>query len=161
MRALLFGSLLLPLLAGCGGGKSKVSGQVRFNGAPLPGGVLTFQPADPKHNSVAVSLDEQGNYQATLPVGEVQAAIDNRALQPRQAGPRGVAANLPAEVRNALSNVKSEAPPPPNKGNSDAAKPRGKYVALPPKYYTIENSGVKFTVEPGPQKHDIELKPEP
>lgn len=153
--------LLLPFLAGCGGGKSKVSGQVRFNGDPLPGGLLTFQPAAPKSNVVAVPLDEQGNYQATLPVGEVQVAIDNRGLQPRSTDSRNLPRDLPAQARQALSNVKPETVPPPPAGNPAAVKPRGQYVPIPPRYYTVEHSGVKFTVEPGQQKHDIELKSDP
>ena len=157
MRALLFGLLALPFLTGCGVAKSKVSGQVRFNGVALPGGLVTFQPANPKLSAVAATLDEQGNYEAMLPVGEVQVAIDNRNLQPRSAGPRGVPHDLPAEARQALNNAKPQAAPPPA-GNSADVKQRGKYVPIPPNYYTIETSGLKFTVEPGGQKHDIELK---
>ena len=156
MRRLLV-LLLLPVAAGCGAAKGKVSGRVLYQGQPLPGGLLTFQLADAKHSAVAVSLDEQGNYQATLPVGEVQVAIDNRRLQPRSAGPRGVPHDLPDEARQALSNAKPQAAPP-SAGNPAAVKPRGQYLPIPPKYYAIETSGVRFTVEPGDQKHDIELK---
>jgi hypothetical protein len=152
--------LLLPFLTGCGGGKSKVSGQVRFNGDPLPGGVLTFQPADPKHNSVAVSLDEQGHYEATLPVGEVQVSVENRHLQPRSAGPRGVPPSLPPEVQEALGKAKPQAAPPPPV-DKPAAKPRGNYVPIPEKYSSIETSGLTFTVAPGNPTHDIELTANP
>jgi hypothetical protein len=37
-------------------------------------------------------------------------------------------------------------------------KSRAKYVAFPDNYYSIEKSGLSFTVEPSNPKHDIELK---
>ncbi len=146
----------------CGGSsKVKVSGQVRYKGQPLPGGIVTFQPADTKFPTLAVLLDEQGNYEAMLPVGEVQVAIDNRELQPPPAAPAGLPADLPPQVREALKKAKSSEPPPasrPADNPSAPAKPRGKYVAIPEKYYTVEKSGLKFTVKPGEQTLDIELK---
>ena len=158
MRALLLGFLLLPFLVGCAAGKSKVSGRVLYNGKPLPGGSVFFRPADPKQNAVTAELDEQGNYEVTLPVGEVQVAVDNRALQPRPAGPSGVPPGLPPEVLAELSKGKKPTPPPEASNPNAPTKPSGKYVAIPENYYTVEKSGLKFTVESGEQKHDIELK---
>ena len=74
--------LLLPLVVGCGPGQGNVSGRVLFNGAPLPGGRVTFRPADPRQNSVSAEIDRQGNYQAVLPAGEVKVCVDNRELEP-------------------------------------------------------------------------------
>src|SRR4051812_12307969 len=88
------GLFLLLLVAGCGPGRGKVSGQVTFGGAPLPGGRVTFQPADPRQNAVSVDLDEQGRYAADLPAGDVAVSIDNRELEPR-AAQSGLPANLP------------------------------------------------------------------
>lgn len=161
MRSMSIGLLLLPFFVGCGGGKVKVSGQVLYNGKPLPGGSVFFRPADPKQNAVSAELDEQGNYEATLPVGEVQVAVDNRELEPRPAAPSGAALNLPPQVREALKKAQASEPTPaPPKGDNPSAptRPRGKYVPIPGKYYTIENSGLTFKVEPGSQKHDLELK---
>jgi|SRR5579875_613426 hypothetical protein len=160
MRVLLFSLLLLSLAVGCGGeSKVKVFGQVRYKGAPLPGGIVTFQPENTKFNTVAVLLDEQGNYEVTLPVGKVQVAVDNRDLQPRPAAPP--VALLPT-VQQAVKKVKSSASPPPAsppaKEPSAPPKPRGKYIAIPETYYTLEKSGLAFTVEQKNPKHDIELK---
>jgi hypothetical protein len=164
MRSRVFVLLLVPILAGCGSAKGTVSGRVLYKGAALPGGRVTFRPANPKVNAIPVELDEEGKYEVTLPVGEVRVSVDNRELQPPSAVPRGVPAGLPPEVQKALAKAKTEAAPPPAAeptpaGNSAAPpKPRGKYVPIPDKYYTIENSDLKFTVEPGNQKHDLELK---
>lgn len=161
MRTLLFGLLLLSFVVGCAGAgaKVKVSGQVRYKGEPLPGGVVTFQPEDTKFGSIAALLDEQGKYEATLPVGEVRVAVDNRELQPRPAPPP---VNLPPQVQQALRKAESSdklaSPPAKNENPSAPTKPRGKYIAIPEMYYTVEKSGLKFNVEPGNPKHDIELK---
>src|SRR5205807_1020611 len=68
--------LLVPILAGCAPGQGKVAGRVLLGGTPVPGGSVLFRPADPKLNSVSAELDEQGNYQAFLPTGEVQVSVD-------------------------------------------------------------------------------------
>jgi hypothetical protein len=153
--------LLLPLLVGCGAGKTKVSGRVLYKGQPLPGGTVSFHPADPRQNSVSADLDEQGRYEAVLPVGEVQVSVDNRELEPRDAGAIGIPANLPPEVRKKLAQVKLPAEPPAAKNDDAPAKPRGKYVRIPTKYYEVETSGLQFKVEAGNPEHDIELKDGP
>ena len=155
---------IVAVVVGCGQGKGKLSGQVLWNGAPLPGGKVTFRPADPKANPVVVELDEGGNYEVSLPTGEVLVSVDNRDLEPRPAPIAGTSLNLPPEVRDAISKTKKEgAPPaPPADGNqtsaSPSSKPRGQYVRIPDKFYTIDTSGLKYTVPSGNQKQDIELK---
>jgi hypothetical protein len=168
MRSDLFGSgwpgfvgrlgllLLLPVVTGCGGtARSKVSGQVLLNGTPLPGGQVTFFPADSKQNSVTVPIDERGNYEATLPVGDVKIIVDNRNLEPPPpppGGPSVLPGGLPPEIRKGLGD-KKDAPPPPN----TPEKAAGKYVPIPPRYYDITTSGLGFKVERGDQTKKIDL----
>lgn len=164
MRVLISILLLLPFLIGCGTNKVKVSGRVLYKGKPLPGGSVFFRPADLKQNIVTAELDEQGNYEATLPAGEVQVAVDNRHLEPIPDSPSGgLPPGLPAEAKEALNKAKPPSPPPdapPPAADTTSApnKLRGKYVRIPEKYYDIEASGLKFTVDPGNPNHDIELK---
>jgi hypothetical protein len=159
MRKLLV-LLVVCASCGCGAAKGKVSGRVLYQGQPLPGGLLTFQPVNPQFNAVAVSVDEEGNYVAELPVGDVRIAIDNRHLQSSAQGPRGVPDDLPEQARQALASAKQQASPPPPAGNPAArAKLKGRYVPIPDKFYTIESSGLKLHVEQGEQKHDIDLTP--
>lgn len=157
-------ALLLPLLlvAGCGGGKSKVSGRVLFKGAPLPGGQLTFRPADPKQNAVIAELDEQGNYEAALPVGEVKVSVDNRGLEPQTSvSGGGLPLDLPfsAEAKKAFKGKREGPAASPTSDNNDAKKPAGKYIPIPDRYYDVDKSGLDFTVGGGDMKHDIELSP--
>src|SRR5262245_28811409 len=80
-------ALLLPILVGCSPGIGNVSGKVTYKGKPVPGGLVTFRPADPAKNSITVELDAEGRYSTTLPAGEVTVIIDNRELEPRPSMP--------------------------------------------------------------------------
>lgn len=135
--------LLLPIILGCGPPKGKVSGRVLYQEAPLPGGFVTFQPANGHCRPIVVPLDSQGHFEATLPLGDVQVAVDNRKLE-HEKEPSG--------------HVKAKAAPPPPAGNSLAVKPPGKYVPIPSKYYSITTSDLHFRVESGSQNHDLDLK---
>ncbi len=150
--------LLLPVL-GCSAGEGKVTGRVLFNGAPLPGGRVTFRPEDPTKNSVSAELDDQGNYEAALPAGGVMVSVDNRTL-----APRAKVGGVPKDMKLAPDVVKAlggggKAEPPADKPKDSSApdKAVGKYIPIPNKYYDAETSGLEFKVERGGQKHDIEM----
>src|SRR5690606_11332502 len=65
-----FVALLLgvSLVAGCGGGKAKdqlgatVTGQVTFDGSPVDGATVTFQPADASKKGAFGRTDTEGNF---------------------------------------------------------------------------------------------------
>ena len=147
---------LLPVVAGCGSGRGHVYGRVLYEGTPLPGGRVTFRPADPKENSVSAELDADGNYQAVLSAGEVLVSVDNRELEPR--GPRdaGLPSGLPADVKKFLGSNKPGQPRPKSRETAPG-KSSGRYVEIPSRYYSAEKSHLGFTVQGGEQRHDIEL----
>ncbi len=153
------GLLLVPLLAaGCGAGEGKVVGRVLFDGAPLPGGRVTFRPADPGQNTLSAELDRQGNYEIVLPAGEVRVCVDNRELEPPPPPIASqVPATLPPEIRGKLLGAAKPDAAPPKPAEDAPVKPSGRYVKIPERYYTVETSGLKFTVRRGDQKHDITL----
>jgi hypothetical protein len=152
--------LLLPILGGCGSGQGKVSGQVLYNGTPLPGGRLTFQPANPEQNAITVEIDEQGNYEAVLPVGMVQVSVDNRELEPsgpESAGPPQLPPDIKPDALKVLANGQnSQSRPGPAENVPE--RPPGKYVQIPRRYSDIETSELSFTVQSGSQTHNIELR---
>jgi hypothetical protein len=170
MRSLLFHSrwcgraigfvalLLLPVAAGCGPGEGKVTGQVLYDGKPLPGGRVTFMP-EGAANPVTVTLDEQGKYEAVLPTGEVKVSVDNRALEPRPALPTGIPPGIPGGAAAKLAEARQKSPQQ-TSGTVDPGmhgRIPGKYVAIPKKYYDYTKSEIKFTVTRGDQAHNIEL----
>jgi hypothetical protein len=150
--------LVLLVVTGCGSGRGKVSGRVLFHGEPLPGGWVNFRPADPRQNAVPAQLDEEGRYEAVLPVGEVKVSIDNRQLQPPPNPGGGLAPDLPLtpELRKTLTS----GTPAQDRSGSPQAEPSklpGRYVPIPEKYYTLETSNLQLTVSGGNQEHDFEL----
>jgi hypothetical protein len=149
--------LLLLVVTGCGPGQGKVSGRVLYEGAPLPGGRVTFRPADASLNSVSAEVDEQGNYTVPLPAGPVQVSVDNRELEPRGRQDGAPPMDLPRDV---LEKLRGGGKPDPEKRKppeNAPQKPTGRYVVIPNRYYDIETSGLEFTVQRGDQNHDIVL----
>jgi len=137
---------LLALLAGCGKNPravehAEVSGQVRFQGKPLPGGRVTFVAVNSGFASSG-TIDENGNYQIKAPVGAVAIGVTNRMLQSN----RGATKRLPLLM-------KTEA--------RERQPLKGQYIRIPSQYEDPSTSGLTYTVKPGPQTHDIELSANP
>jgi hypothetical protein len=152
-----FALLLLIPVTGCGPGRGTVSGRVLYNGAPLPGGRVTFRPADPRQNSISAELDEQGNYEAVLPIGEVKVSVDNRELEPRGSREAMLPAGLPPEVAKKLGGSRPLDQSPPKSPEPAPEKISRRYVKIPIKYHAGETSGIQFTVQSGKHVYDIEL----
>jgi hypothetical protein len=144
--------LLLSLAAGCGPGRSAVSGRVLLDGQPLPGGRVTFRPADSRENAVSAELDEQGNYQAVLPAGDVLVSVDNRELDDSTGRTGGLPPDLPLspEARQQLGGGGLSTTKDPDK-RADLYRP------IPGRYYQAETAELGFAVKGGDMKHDIEL----
>jgi hypothetical protein len=132
---------MLALIGGCSSGppaveNAEVSGKVLYRGQPLPGGKVTFVTVQGgfAHNG---TIDENGNYKISAPVGDVLVSVDNRMLRTQKKGAKEHVLKRPgAEQPQAL---------------------KGTYVALPAKYSTPSSSGLTYKVQPGPQTHDIRL----
>jgi hypothetical protein len=150
--------LLLPLLTGCGAGKVKIKGQVTYDGKPLPGGFVKFFPENSNLPAVQADLDEQGNYEAELPIGEVTIAVDNLNLMPPppDEGPKGLPLSN-EDIKRLGMDKSRKAPekPAPNQGGKH-------YVPIPPHYAKPETSGLTYKVESGSETLNIPLqKPAP
>ncbi|HKB00588.1 MAG TPA: carboxypeptidase-like regulatory domain-containing protein [Gemmataceae bacterium] len=142
-------ALLLAVLAGCSPGTGNVSGKVTYKGQPLPGAIVTFQPADPGKNAMTVALDKESRYSVTLPAGEVRLTVDTRVNVPKASMPM-VPPNLEKEAQ--AKDGEKDAP----KGE-DGGRRSGKFVPIPERYASVELSGLKFTVKAGDQTQDIDL----
>ena len=149
--------VLLALAVGCKGGQGTVSGTVYLNDKPLPGGLVTFRPADSSRNAVSARIGEDGHFEATLPAGEVKIAVDNREFEPP---PRGDVPKLPpvVDLPPGVKPAPPERPGSPPTPEGAPEKPSGKYVPIPPKYYDVDTSDLTLVVQPGPQSYDVRLK---
>jgi hypothetical protein len=139
--------LSLVLTSGCGGGvsRAKVTGQVTYQGAPLPGGSITFHGQDKFVRSAYI--DPGGRYLIVgAPAGEIKVAV----TAPPPAAAAAPAAAAPAAGKSSGKHA--------SKTGSTPAAPVVAGVALPPKFNDPEQSGLTYTLTGGDQTLDIELK---
>jgi hypothetical protein len=115
---------------------TEVSGKVTFQGKALPGGKVTFVAVNGGFASMG-DIDENGHYQISAPLGEVEIGVTN-AMMRSKSGPLAAQRLTKAEATK-----------------EDPMK--GRWVKLPARYADPRTSGLKYTVEPGTQNHDIEL----
>ncbi len=140
---------LLCFVTGCGPRTGEVSGEVTFKGKPVPGGILTFRPADESQNSVSYELERDGKFKVVLPVGDASICIDNREFEPRPATvpatPPGM--NLPPDIIKGMQASSKE-----------SSKVSDRWVKLPERYYQVETSNTKIAVKGGKQSDTIDFK---
>jgi hypothetical protein len=144
LRLICFGLSVgsLTLMAGCGKSShsvehAEVTGKVLFNGKPLPGGKVTFVAVQGGF-AASGNIDENGAYQISAPIGEVEIGVDNQMLRPR-GGPRQI-------------------PHPQQPGSGEQGPPlKGRWMDIPAVYSDPHTSGLKYTVQSGAQTHPIEL----
>jgi hypothetical protein len=141
-RRLDLGLLALSLgvaLAGCAPRTAQVSGKVTFKDKPLPAGTVIFTSDDGKRVDTS-EIAEDGSYtMAHAPVGPVKISV-----QTHRPPTIGLAKAPVMHMGDNVGKVEDKV---------------GKYVAIPPKYAEPADSGLTFTVQPGPQTHDITLTP--
>jgi hypothetical protein len=142
----------LLLLAGCGGGKGEINGEVTYQGEPVSLGRITFSSEVGKH-PVASAYIIRGKYTIKdFPAGPVKIGIESfepprkEQLDEARKGPS------PAEGMKSYRKIPPEL-------EELANGPPLKYVPIPPTYANPDKSGLEYTVESGSQTHDIKLKP--
>jgi hypothetical protein len=148
-------TLLLGLLsAGCSS-KGEVSGQVLYQGKPLPGGTVTL--VTPNQGAFSNRISPEGRYTIyKVPVGKVKIAV--QPPRPREGNP--VMQAMMRDAKKKMSPEEFEKMPPRLKAKIESSTPAaaGSAVAIPTQYSDPEKSGLELTVTGGKQTHDIELK---
>jgi len=133
-------------LAGCGSSTGNVTGKVSYKGTVLKGGNVTFAGEDGKNPQTA-PIAEDGSYSIQkMPVGPVKITVETKSL---------------GKVAKAPSNTPAGGKvPPPEAGYRppDPAEAARRFVEIPDKYSDPAKSDLTYTVTPGSQSHDIELK---
>jgi hypothetical protein len=147
--------MLCITLVGCGGkgATAKVSGQVKFFDKNLTCGTVAFTSADGRVGTANIDFD--GNYEmGNAPVGEVTITV---SVPQAAAGKMG--ASGPPKPPPGVPEMR---PPGEQGGIGGTATPSidpSKIVQIPKKYERGDTSGLKYTVEKGPQTHNITLSP--
>jgi hypothetical protein len=127
--------LLCAALTGCGSGLGEVSGTVRYNGQPLPGGTIQF--LGPDGVPCAGTIQPDGTYAVRVPPGEAKVIVSRAGEgQPTRFAAR--AAGGPARL--ALRS-----------------KARGQGPRLPARYADWDASGLTVLVEGSITVQDFDL----
>ncbi len=123
-------ALTVWIVAGCGGGKSEVTGTVSYRGKPLQSGIVSF--FDKEDHIVGTSSIEEGKYTIQqVPPGAVKITVTTvPVFRPTADGAKPSGDNKAAPVED---------------------------IDLPPKYGQPDQSGLTYEVKPGKQEHAIDL----
>jgi hypothetical protein len=142
---------LAPLSVGCGS-KGTVSGKVFYEGKPLPGGMVTFLPADATGAFHSV-INEDGSYKvAGIPPGPATITVSS----PDPPQPARQLAKQPTMEK--LKSPKGEMSPEIAKHMGDPEAGKRKYMTIPSNYKDPNKSGLTYAVKSGSQDFDIQLK---
>jgi hypothetical protein len=131
---LILAGLLAFTVGGCGGKKvGTISGVVTYQDKPLPGGYVNFNVLGPDGkvlDSKSTDIEDNGSYKiAGVLTGPAKITVQGPAGEITQAKTAG--------------------------GMPFRGKPA---VVLPPRYGSVEQTDLNYTVTAGPQTHNIELK---
>jgi hypothetical protein len=145
-------TLVLPLvLAGCGSSKATVTGKISYKGEPLGNGRIMFINQKDPTKAGAGSIQPDGTYTVPdAPVGP--ATITVETIPTAAAAGGGSVGAKSGELAKPPAGMNM---PMPGAGGGGG----GKYVKIPDKYKTKEQSGQTYDVKAGKQEHDIDLPP--
>ena len=136
LMALCLGSAGILTLAGCGGSyNASAHGVVTLDGRVVPRGTVTFNPVSGGPAAYAM-IGSDGGYVARTGRDDGLPAGDYEV-------------SIAANEAPAVSQTEKGGPPPPGK-------------AITPVWYRMkETSGLKYTVKPGKNEINLELKSQP
>jgi hypothetical protein len=136
-------------LSGCGKRQATVTGKVTFNGQHLTAGTVAFVGSG---RTGSGTIKSDGTYAVMdAPIGEVTITV--QTPPPPQGGMGGMMGGKTKRPPG-VPEMPKEMRPPGDEGDKDV-----RIVPAPEKYNTVEKSPLKYTVQPGSQDYNIELKP--
>jgi len=134
-------ALLACMVTGCGKATGNISGVVKYNGKPLPGGSVMF--VDSSGAIVQTAIAEDGKFTASkVAIGNNKVAVsyvDDKINQYAQ--------EIAAKGKGSLKPIT-------NMPKLDTAN----MLTLPAKYSMPDQSGLYFDVKSGENTYDIDLK---
>jgi hypothetical protein len=143
--------LVLPALllsVGCGGPKGAISGRVTYLDKPLQAGTVTFFGSENRQVGSSV-IAKDGTYSMVkVPAGPVTITVTAPVAIIRDPN----APNLPPATTEKGGKQKELI-----KRRREQKQSLTRLI-IPEKYSTPEQSGLTYTVQPGSQEHNIDLK---
>jgi hypothetical protein len=141
--ARLVGALLVlsALASGCQPAVGEVKGRVLYKGQVVPSGSVIFVGEGGKQYNCSIAEGDNTYTMRDVPPGKVRIAVWSH--------PR-----VPPGLSNPPKIKPAPGTPPTKKG--EKTEPR---VNIPPRYQSVETSGLILEVRAGTQSHDIPLAP--
>jgi hypothetical protein len=146
-------SLVFLPACGKGGANSRVSGKVKYAGAPVTGGTIVFQGKEggERYNS---GIKGDGTYTITnITPGDYTVIIETESINPNASRPKegyGGQAVSPAQQQLEMMKKQGMAP------DATDGGPPITYVKIPAKYAS-DKSGLEYTVKKGKNEKDFDL----
>jgi hypothetical protein len=141
---------LVGVMPGCAKPKprAKVTGTVKLNGKPLPGGMVSFALDDGTNVSAGTNIRKDGTYEvANAPIGKCKVAVKTSHLNTT---PTPVV-TAPAAGAGVNMQPKQTLVP----GASGDPKMGTQYTPIAAKFEDVTKSGLEFEVKPGENNFDI------
>ena len=140
------------LLTGCQGnpsGPASVSGTVKYNGAPVTGGTITFHRADGE--AIPYPISNDGTYSVPqIQDGQMVVTVDTESINPAKQN-NEFRAKGPFQKAGAKMKYAPAEPPAGTNINSPV------YVKIPAKYADKATSGLTVTLKKGSQTFNVDL----
>jgi hypothetical protein len=151
MKRILFVSIGLMLLLGCGGKpnpKGSVSGTVHYKGKPVNGAMLRLHPTSGEGNDIPIPVSQEGTFSAAdIPPGEYKIVVESQDFPQEQMKmppiPKGMDPAKAAEMKEKFQQAKGGEVP---------------TIPYPDKYKKEETTDLKYTINPGKQALTLQLK---
>jgi hypothetical protein len=139
-------------LAGCGHGKAPVSGSVTYKGKALPSGTVSFFGSDNQVASGQIGPD--GSYSVpAVTVGPVKVSV-----QVATVGKKTITMGPPGGDKKMTSGGPKDMAERSAIATGEGAGTPAAVVKIPQEYANPETSGLTFTVQPGGNTFNIDLK---
>ena len=139
-------------LVGCGAGKAPVSGSVTYKGKALPSGVVSFVGSDNQVASGHIGAD--GSYSVpAVAVGPAKVSV-----QVATVGKKSIMMGPPSGDKKMTSGGPKDMAERSAITTGEGAATPAAVVQIPLEYGNPDTSGLTFTVQPGANTFDIDLK---
>lgn len=150
---------LLLLALGCkkGGASARVHGKVTYKGTPVTAGTVTFQPKE-GGGLYPVPIQADGTYAARdLPYGEMVVTIETESANPKpKPTMMDYRKDRMGKVRGGNDTKKPVQMTSPTPKDAPKAE-QGKYVRIPVKYGSKDQSGLAVNLTSGNQEENFNL----
>jgi hypothetical protein len=133
-----------------------LSGKVKVKGEPLTGGQLIFKGKDGK-GTANLTINSDGTYRGTLPLGEMLVAVDTESVKKTIENMQGKGGSALKFSPEDIAKFRDKKLTPEDLATAMDPSKGLRYVEIPEKYRSPDQSGFSVKIEPGSQQKDFDI----